>query len=139
MLIEELIKIYEYDIYNNNDIKQENIKKLAEIIDQNREINLTQLFDLRKCSNKFCWKNFIAILEANSYESKVRGIDILFILLQDANWPVYDAAMNLLNNFELKILKPYIIKYLKRAREEDDEMWIENIMLLAKKMQIKIS
>lgn len=53
----------EYDIYNNPNISDEKIRELAEMISEDSNIDLLEYFDLLKCSSKFCWLNYLKILE----------------------------------------------------------------------------
>lgn len=131
MLMNELLKQQEYNIYDNTEIQKENIDKLAQVIFSN-ELDLEKIFDVRKCSNKFCWKNFLKILNAASFEDKERCMPFVFILLQDQNWPVYKDAIEYLLQFENDVINPYIIKFLRQAYQEDDEMWIDGIIWLVK-------
>lgn len=131
MLIDELLKQQEYNIYDNTEIQKENIDKLAQVIFSN-ELDLEMIFDVRKCSNKFCWKNFLKILNAASFEDKKRCMPFVFTLLQDQNWPVYKDAVEYLLQFENVVINPYIIKFLRQAYQEDDEMWIDGIIWLVK-------
>lgn len=138
MLFDDMVKMYEYDIYNNSEIEKENIDALSKVIFENNEMDLNIVFDLLKCSNKFCWKNFIRIFESSSYENKLKGIPLMFIFLQDPNWPVYNDAVNFLDKFEPKILEPYIKKYLEDANKDDDDMWIDEIEEFAVKKNINL-
>lgn len=138
MLINDMIKFYEFNIYSNSEIKKENIDKLSREIFANEEIDLDNLFDLKKCTSKFCWKNFIKIFESASYENRLKGIPLMFMFLQDSNWPVYTEALTFLMEFEPNLLEPYIKKYLKQAHRDDDDMWIYEIEKLASKMKINL-
>lgn len=131
MLIDDLLKLHEFDIYNNTEIPQENFDKLAQIIFGNN-LDFEKIFDYSKCPSKHCWKNFIKIFEAASNDDKKKGIPMMISLLQDSNWPAYQDAIKFLLQFEDEILNPYIIKYLRQAYQEDDEMWIENIIRFIK-------
>ena len=133
--IDELLKIKEYDIYNNPNISDEGIKKIAELIASDKSIDLKKLFDFVKCSSKFCWLNFLNILEKLPKEEKVRGLPVLFVLLQDANWPTYQKTMELFATIDTKTVEPYLDKYLIQACAEDDEMWLSNLHLLAKNLK----
>lgn len=130
--IDELLKISNYDIYNNPNINDKEIKKIAEIISTDKSIDLKEYFQLLKCSSKFCWFNYLKILESLSEEDRIRGIPVLFELLQDSNWPTYQKTMELLEAMDKKIIRACVDKYLKQAYAEKDEMWIFNIKLLKK-------
>ena len=129
--INELLKNKEYDIYNNPQISHEKIKIIAEIISQDKSLDLEEYFDLLKCSSKFCWFNYLNILAELSEEDRIRGLPLLFELLKDDNWPTYQQTVQLLNGMDKKTIEPYLKKYLALAYEEDDEMWVSNINLLA--------
>ena len=133
--IDELLRISEYDIYNNPNVSDERIREIAEIISTDKSIDLNEYFDLLKCSSKFCWLNYLKILEKLPEEDKIRGISLLFVLLQDENWPTFQKTMKLLEKFDKKIIAPFFDKYLEQAYTEDDEMWISNMQSLAKKLK----
>lgn len=130
--LDELLKREEYDIYNNVNINDECIKKIAETILADKSIDLKEYFDLLKCSSKFCWLNYINVLERMPEEDRIRGIPILFELLQDSNWPTYQKTMELFETINKQIVKIYLEEYLAQAYAEDDEVWIENMQLLKK-------
>lgn len=134
--IDKLLKEDKYDIYNNANVKEEDIKKLAEVISENKHINLNEYFDLLKCSSKFCWLNFLKILENLSDEDKERELPLLFVLLQDSNWPTYQKTIQLFEKMDKDVIIPHLKKYLAQAYEEDDDMWIFNLQLLAQKLNI---
>ena len=128
--IDELLK--EYDIYNNANISDEGIQKIADTIIADKSIDLKEYFDLLKCSSKFCWLNYLNVLEKMPEEDRIRGLPILFELLQDSNWPTYQKTMELFGTIDKQVVKAYLNKYLAQAHAEDDEMWIENVQLFEK-------
>lgn len=133
--IDELLKKREYDIYNNDHIRDEEIMELAEVISADKSIDLIEYFDFLKASSKFCWLNYLKIIEQLPEEDKIRGISILFELLQDGNWPTFHKTMEILEKLDNNVVEKYINQYLAQAQEEDDEEWIYNIQMLAKKMR----
>lgn len=133
--IDELLKRTEYDIYNNPDVSDEGIKTIAEMIAADKNIDLKELFDLRKCSSKFCWLNYLNILEKLPKEDKVRGLSLLLELLQDANWPAFQKAMELFTTIDSETVVLYLDKYLVQACAEDDEDWLYNLHLLAQRLK----
>ena len=133
--IDELLKRTEYDIYNNPDVSDEGIKTIAEMIAADKRSDLKELFDLRKCSSKFCWLNYLNILEKLPKEDKVRGLSLLFELLQDANWPAFQKAMELFTTIDSETVVLYLDKYLVQACAEDDEDWLYNLHLLAQRLK----
>ena len=133
--IDELLKRTEYDIYNNPDVSDEGIKTIAELIAADKNIDLKELFDLRKCSSKFCWLNYLNILEKLPKEDKVRGLSLLLELLQDANWPAFQKAMELFTTIDSGTVVLYLDKYLVQACAEDDEDWLYNLHLLAQRLK----
>lgn len=137
--IDELLKQSEYNIYNNPKISDERIEKIAKVISEDKGIDLNEYFDLLKCSSKFCWLNYLNILEKLPEEDKIRGLSMLFELLQDSNWPTFSKTLEVFEKMDKNIIEIYLKKYLKQAYDEDDEMWISNIKLLAKKLNIFIS
>lgn len=133
--IDELLKKREYDIYNNKNLREEEITELAEVISADKSIDLKECFDLLKASSKFCWFNYLKIIEQLPEEDKIRGISILFELLQDYNWPTFQKTMEILEKLDKNVVETYINQYLAQAQEEDDEEWIYNIQMLAKKVR----
>lgn len=128
--IDALLKRKEYDIYNNANISDECIKKIAETIIADKSIDLKEYFNLLKCSFKFCWLNYLNVLEKMPDEDKIRGIPVLFELLKDSNWPTYQKTMELFGTIDKQAVKTYSNEYLAQAHAENDEMWIENIRLI---------
>lgn len=136
--IDELFKEDKYDIYHNLDISNENIEKIARMLCSYDDVDYMKYFDLLKCSSKFCWINFLRIIEKMPYEEKIKGMPLLFELLQDANWPTYEKTMGLLQSFDKEFITPYVKKYLCQAYEEKDEMWIDNIEFLSQELEISV-
>lgn len=134
--IDELLKINEYNIYDNPNISDEGIKKIAELISDQKSIDLKKYFDLLKCSSKFCWLNYLNILEKLPGEDRIRGLPLLFELLQDSNWPTFHKTIELLKTIDTKTVKSNLDKYLVQARSKDDEMWLDNLLLLAENLKI---
>lgn len=132
--MDELLKIREYDIYHNPDVSDKGIEKIAEMIASDKTMDLKAYFDLKKCSSKFCWLNYLRILEKLPEEDSVRGLPILFVLLQDENWPTFSKTMELFEAMDKTVVKSYFNQYLAQAYAKDDEMWIANIQQLAKKL-----
>lgn len=130
--INELFKKREYDIYNNDNIHDEKIIEIAKVISADKSIDLEESFDFFKASSKFCWLNYLRIIEKLPDEDKIRGFAILFELLKDYNWPTFPKTMEILEKVDKRVVEPYLNKYLMQAQEEDDEEWISNIQLLAK-------
>ena len=137
--IDKLLKEKEYDIYNNECIGDNEIRKIADIISADKSIDLNEYFDFSKCSSKFCWFNFLKILEIMPEEDRIRGLPILFVLLQDMNWPTFKKTMELFETFNKQVVESYLNKYLEQAYAEDDEMWISSMQLLADKLNIMIN
>lgn len=137
--LDDLLKIREYDIYNNSNVSDEGIKKIAEIISADKSIDLKEYFDLLKCSSKFCWLNYLNILEKLPKEDRIRGLPILFEFLQDSNWPTFQKTMELFEKIDKEVVESYLHRYLAQAYAEDDEMWILNMQLLAQKLKISDS
>lgn len=132
--IDELLKINEYDIYHNEKVSDEAIGKIADSISEDPSINLKKYLDLSKCTSKFCWFNFLNILEKLPEEKRINGLPILFELLQDSNWPTFQKTMDILESIDKNVVKLYLNEYLERAYSEDDEMWILNMRLLEKNL-----
>lgn len=133
--IDTMLKLKKYDIYNNADIGDKEIKKIAEIISADKNINVNEYFNLLKFSSKFCWLNFLKILEIMPEEDRIRGLPTLFVLLQDANWPTFEKTIEIFQTINKQVVISYLNKYLEQAYEEDDEMWIFGLQFLAKKLK----
>ncbi len=133
--IDTLLKLKKYDIYNNADIGDKEIKKMAEVISADKNINVNEYFNLLKFSTKFCWLNFLKILENMPEEDRIRGLPTLFVLLQDANWPTFEKTIEIFETINKQVVISYLNKYLEQAYEEDDEMWIFGLQFLAKKLK----
>lgn len=135
--IDELLKQDEYDIYHDRDISDEAIETIAQIIAADKSIDLNECFDFLKCSSKFCWLNFLYILEKMPEEDKIRGMDVLFELLQDENWPTFHQTIALLETINPQVIEYYLNKYLAQAYAEDDEMWISGMQVLVMRLRQK--
>ena len=135
--IDTMLKLKKYDIYNNANIGDKEIKKIAEAISADKSIDLNEYFDLLKFSTKFCWLNFLKILENMPEEDRIRGLPILFVLLQDANWPTFEKTIEIFETINKQVVESYFKEYLAQAYADDDEMWIDNIQLLAKKLKLR--
>lgn len=72
-------------------------------------------------------------------EDRIRGLPILFVLLQDYNWPTFQKTMELFETFKKQVVESYLNKYLEQAYAENDEEWISNMQLLAEKLNIMIN
>lgn len=119
----------------NGIFNKEEIKKIAGMIAADKSIDLNKLFDLSKASSKFCWLNYLSILEELPKEDRVRGLPVLFVLLQDANWPAFEKTMELFATIDTQTVQSYLDKCLVQACAEDDEDWLYNLHLLAKKLK----
>lgn len=133
--IDELLKINDYNIYDNLSIGDKEIRTLAKIISDDKRIKLEDYFDLLKCSSKFCWFNYLKILEEMPKKERVRGFPILFELLQDDNWPTFQKTLEILENTDKNVLEPFLNRYLKQAYAEDDEMWFLNMQALIERLR----
>lgn len=134
--IDTMLKLKKYDIYNNADIGDKEIKKIAETIAADNSIDLQELFDFLKCLSKFCWMNSLKILENMPEADRIRGLPTLFELLQDANWPTFEKTIEIFETINKQVVESYLKKYLAQAYADDDEMWIDNMQLLAKKLKL---
>lgn len=136
MTMENVSAIDWNEVYHNPNLSDVTIEQIAAVIANNQEINLEKQFDLLKCSSKFCWFNFLRTLERLPFKDRMRGISLLFELLQDSNWPTYQKTMELLESFSWEVIAPYVDKYLKQAQEENDDMWIYNIEELKERKRL---
>lgn len=133
--IDELLKNYDYNIYQNENIDDTAITLLANVIAEDERIDLNTYFALIKCSSKFCWFNYLKIIEKLSDADRLRGIPVLFELLKDSNWPTFQKTMEILITYEKNLLISCADKYYEMATLEDDDMWMENIQLLRNALQ----
>ncbi len=101
MSIDELLKLHEYDIYNNRNIDPNILCELAEIFSE-ESIDILKYFSYTKFSSKFCWTNFIFIIKEMKYPQKLKGLPCLFELLQDINWPIFQEVAAALMSFDKK-------------------------------------
>ena len=59
--IDQLLSMERYNIYTNKEIKNSDMKIiLSELAKEN---DLLKFFELKKCKNKICWKNFIELIK----------------------------------------------------------------------------
>lgn len=138
MLIEKLLRLQEYDIYNNTNMDRNKLCELAECFSE-EGVDLSEYFYLTKFASKFCWANPIYIISKMKYPYKLKGLPWLFMLLQDVNWPIFNQAVEVLQSFEKKDILPCIEEYLCQAYSEDDGMWISGIQVLVEAMNIEQS
>lgn len=135
--INELLKENDYNIYQNENINDEKLEEIAKWFSKNDNVELLEYLSLVKCVSKFCWRNFILIIEKMEEPQKSKGLPLLFELLQDANWPVFDLSITTLMSFGREKVVPYLEEYLVQAYEDEDEMWIFGIQMLVQKMNIE--
>lgn len=138
MSIDELLKLHEYDIYNNRNIDPNILCELAEIFSE-ESIDILKYFSYTKFSSKFCWTNFIFIIKEMKYPQKLKGLPCLFELLQDINWPIFQEVAAALMSFDKKDIIPFMVRYLYQAYSEGDGMWISGIYMIARIMNIQPS
>ena len=133
--VDKLLKLHEYDIYNNESINPEKLHQLAECFSK-ENIDILKYFSYNKFSTKFCWLNPILIINDMKYPQKLKGLPWLFGLLKDVNWPVYQEAVHALMSFNKKDVVSIMEKYLQEANSDGDEMWISGMYLAAQNMVI---
>ncbi len=133
--VDELLKLHEYDIYNNESINPDKLCQLAESF-SDENIDILEYFSCTKFSTKFCWLNPILIIKKMKYPQKLKGLPWLFGLLKDVNWPVYQDAVHALMSFDKRDVVSIMEKYLLEAYSKRDEMWISGMYLVAQEMII---
>lgn len=133
--VDKLLKLHEYDIYNNEFINPDKLHQLAECFSK-ENIDILKYFSYNKFSTKFCWLNPILIINDMKYPQKLKGLPWLFGLLKDVNWPVYQEAVHALMSFNKKDVVSIMEKYLQEANSDGDEMWISGMYLAAQDMVI---
>lgn len=133
--VDKLLKLHEYDIYNNESINPDKLRQLAEGFSK-ENIDILEYFSYSKFSTKFCWLNPILIINEMKYPKKIKGLPWLFGMLKDVNWPVYQDAVHALLSFDKRDVVSIMEKYLLEAYSEGDEMWISGMYLAAQEIII---
>lgn len=135
--IDELLKQNDFDIYSNPDVEQNKLKVIATIFSECEYLKILDYCKLEKCTSKQCWNNYVSIIDYMKYPQKLNGIPILFEFLKDINWPIFEKVMKVLESYPRKDILPAIEYYVAKAHEEDDDMWISGILLLAQQFNIQ--
>lgn len=102
------------------EIQKKAIKKLENIRDE--DIILLANQDDELCS-KDCWGNAATVLKKIGYPRINPAIPYLMEWFQDINWPGVLTIIQSFKGIDTIILVPYIEEAMKRAVQEDDEMW----------------
>lgn len=134
--VDKLLKLHEYDIYNNESINPDKLCQLAESFSE-ENIDILEYFSYTKFSTKFCWLNPILIINEMKYPQKLKCLPWLFGMLKDINWPVYQEAVHALISFDKREVVSIMEKYLQEAYAERDEMWIFGMYLAAQELMIE--
>lgn len=132
---DKLLKLHEYDIYNNESINPEKLRQLAECFSSGN-IDILEYFSYNKFSTKFCWLNAILIINVMKYPQKLKCLPWLFELLKDVNWPVYQNVIHALMSFDKRDVVSVMEKCLQEAKSHEDEMWISGMYLAAQELII---
>lgn len=133
--VDKLLKLYEYDIYNNESINPDKLRQLAECFSK-ENIDILEYFSYNKFSTKFCWLNAILIINKMEYPQKLKCLPWLFGLLQDVNWPVYQDVIHALMSFDKRDVVSVMENCLQEAKSDGDEMWISGMYLAAQDLII---
>lgn len=137
--VDELLKQYEYDIYSNPHVEQDKLKVIANIFSKCDYLEILDYCKLAKCTSKQCWNNYVSIIDYMAYPQKLKGIPILFEFLKDINWPIFEKVIKVLESYPRKDILPAVEYYVVKAHEEDDDMWISGILILAQRLNIQSS
>ncbi len=132
---DRLLKLHEYDIYNNESINPDNLCQLAECFSK-EDIDTLEYFSYNKFSTKFCWLNAILIINVMEYPQKLKCLPWLFELLKDVNWPVYQNVIHALMSFDKRDVVSVMEKCLQEAKSHEDGMWISGMYLAAQELII---
>lgn len=132
---DKLLKLHEYDIYNNESINPVKLRQFAECFSSGN-IDILDYFSYNKVSTKFCWLNAILIINVMKYPQKLKCLPWLFELLKDVNWPVYQDVIHALMSFDKRDVISVMEKCLQEARSNKDEMWISGMYLAAQELII---
>lgn len=134
--IDALLQEFRFDIYNNEEVKQEDIEILVKEFCKISTENLKKYLSLEKVSLKLCWLNYVHIINGMPYPQKLNGLPILFEFLKDMNWPGAQETITVVGELKKEEIAPFVEKFLVCAYEERDSMWISGIYALAKHMGI---
>lgn len=130
--LEALLKKEQYNMYDNPKLEDRELEELTKYFELLDEKMLKHYFTMQKCSSKFCWTNFLKIISKMNYPQKLKGMPILFDLLKDRNWPVFEEAVRVISAFSKEDRVFFTKKYLERAYKEQDEMWADGIKEMEK-------
>ncbi|WP_312648924.1 DUF5071 domain-containing protein [Aminipila sp.] len=113
--IDTLLQKLSWD--KDTNIQQKAVKELIEIDEKD-------IFKLIQPKDKNHWDNAALVLKQIGYPRNKSAIPGLIEWLQDMNWPGAWTALETLQAIDIPILIPYIENALKKALQEDDEMWL---------------
>ena len=133
--VDKLLKLHEYDIYNNESIKPDRLHQLAECFSE-KNIDILEYFSYNKFFTKFCWLNAILIINKMEYPQKLKCLPWLFGLLQDVNWPINQDVIQALMFFDKREVVYVMEKCLQEAKSHGDVMWISGMYLAAQELII---
>lgn len=106
------------------EVQKDTIEKLIEISDEYAPLLVQPM-------GKMYWENAAEVLKAIGYPRNKLAVGGLFEWLRDLNWPGAFTAMESIESIEIKTLIPYLENAIKKAAEENDEMWIMALKELA--------
>lgn len=135
-VIDELLQEHRFNIYSNENMKQEDINILVKEFCKMEAEELKKYLSMEKASSKVCWLNYVCIIKEMPYPQKIEEISILFEFLKDINWPAAQESMKVIAGLKKKDIVVSIEKFLKLAYEEGDDMWISGIYILSKQIGI---
>ena len=134
--IDKLLKLHEYDIYNNVSINPDKLRQLAECFSE-ENIDILEYFSYNKFTTKFCWINPILIINKIEYPQKLKCLPWLFGLLKDVNWPINKEVIQALMSFDKRDVVYVMETCLQEAKSDGDEMWISGMYLAAQALIIR--
>ncbi len=133
---DKLLKLYEYDIYNNESINPDKLRQLADCFSK-ANIDILEYLSYNKFSTKFCWLNAILIINKIEYSQKLKCLPWLFGLLKDVNWPINQDVIHALMSFNKRDVVSVMEKCLQEAKSHGDVMWISGMYLAAQELIIE--
>ncbi|NQX68681.1 DUF5071 domain-containing protein [Paenibacillus alba] len=90
-------------------------------------------------TDKDTWGNSMKIISSLGKDRAIIAIQWLLFLLKDLNWPGANESIEVLKQFDMDELIPFIDIVLDQADLEEDSMWIYGIKELIGKLGIEES
>jgi len=123
------------DWHVDTELQIKTVKKFVELHYTEGEFSAL-LHHLFQSGQKGKWENVVEIIRLIGYPDNQIYIELLFELLQDINWPGSPNALIVLTHLEETELIINTEKYLERAMEKNDVVWITWIKKLVEDAHI---